>query len=462
MMVYLSDKKKEKLKFLCTQALDGDILSIRFVARVTGKIVSSLPGSEFGKLYYRNLERNKIRALALNRGDYDAKMQLSVLGKKDLLWWVENVQQAYRRIIHAAITYVFQTDASDTGWGISCSSHDSWKLSDVHIQFELDNVTAVAYVNQMGGSKSIACDLLAHKIWSWCIARSIWVSAVHILGCTNVEPDLFSRNCYSDHEWQLNRVIFQKLWAVFPALSIDLFASVLNAQLPRFVSWNPDPHARFVDAFSISWTGEYFYAFPPFCLIHKCLTKTDAEQAERVFFGGTSLDHTDMVPTSIAAVNPSSQTHVVDCGNGACSSSVSPQSSHHEGEAKIIDSMSFIRRHYEERGFSEHVTNVLLDSWGPSTQKQYAVYLREWAAFCRERQITANSHTLMDVLEFLHTQLHLSARSALSCVISIDNVPVGQHPLVCRFVKGAFERKPPSRKYYAIWDVRQVLNFLKL
>ena len=68
----------------------------------------------------------------------------------------------------------------------------------------------------------------------------------------------------------------------------------------------------------------------------------------------------------------------------------------------------------------------------------------------------------MDVLEFLHTQLHLSysalntARSALSCVISIDNIPVGQHPLVCRFVKGAFERK-----YYAIWDVRQVLSFLK-
>ena len=314
MMAYLSDKKKEKLKFLCTQALDGDILSIRFVARVIGKIVSSLPGSEFGKLHYQNLERDKIRALALNRGDYDAKMQLSVLAKEDLLWWVENVQQAYRRIIHAPITYVFQTDASDTGWGISCPSHDSWKsqglwsreqgvlhinvrelyvvyicltiffskLSDVHIQFELDNVTAVAYVNQMGGSKSIACDLLAHKIWSLCIARSIWLSSVHIPGCTNVEADLLPRNCYSDHEWQLNRVMFQKLRAVFLALSIDLFASVLNAQLPRYVSWNPDPHATFVDAFSIPWTGEYFYAFPPFSLIHKCLKKIEAEQAEGV------------------------------------------------------------------------------------------------------------------------------------------------------------------------------------
>ena len=127
MMVYLSDKKKGKLKFLCTQALDGGILSIRFVARVIVKIVSSLPGAEFGKLHYRNLERDKIRALVLNRGDYDGKMQLSVLAKEDLLWWVENVQQAYRRIIHAPITYVFQTDASDTGWGISGSSHGSWK-----------------------------------------------------------------------------------------------------------------------------------------------------------------------------------------------------------------------------------------------------------------------------------------------------------------------------------------------
>ena len=107
-----------------------------------------------------------------------------------------------------------------------------------------------------------------------------------------------------------------------------------------------------------------------------------------------------------------------------------------------IDSMSFIRRHYEKRGFSEHVNKVLLNSWRPSNQKQ-------WAVFCREWQITS----LMDMLEFLHTQLHLSYsalntdRSALSCVISIDNVPVGQHPLLSRFVKGTFERKPPFGMY---------------
>ena len=57
---------------------------------------------------------------------------------------------------------------------------------------------------------------------------------------------------------------------------------MLNAQLPRYVSCNPDPHATFVDTFSIPWTGEYFYAFPPFTLIHKCLKKIEAEQAEGV------------------------------------------------------------------------------------------------------------------------------------------------------------------------------------
>lgn len=38
----------------------GIFLLIRFVAQVIGKIVSSLPGSEFGKLYHQNIERDQI------------------------------------------------------------------------------------------------------------------------------------------------------------------------------------------------------------------------------------------------------------------------------------------------------------------------------------------------------------------------------------------------------------------
>ena len=95
------------------------------------------------------------------------------------------------------------------------------------------------------------------------------------------------------------------------------------------------------------------------------------------------------------------------------------EDSQHEREIKI-DGMSFIGGHYEKGGLSKHVTGVLIDSWRPATQKQYAVYLKKWAVFCRQRQIVAYSPDVTDVLEVLHTQLYLSysalntARSALS------------------------------------------------
>ena len=54
-----------------------------------------------------------------------------------------------------------------------------------------------------------------------------------------------------------------------------------------------------------------------------------------------------------------------------------------------------------------------------------------------------------------------TARSALSCIFSLDTVPAGQHPLVARFLKGAFERKPPPSRPFEIWDAQTVLNFLK-
>ena len=39
------------------------------------------------------------------------------------------------------------------------------------------------------------------------------------------------------------------------------------------VSWHRDPHAEFIDVFSHSWKDTYWYIFPPFSLIGKCLQK---------------------------------------------------------------------------------------------------------------------------------------------------------------------------------------------
>ena len=60
---------------------------------------------------------------------------------------------------------------------------------------------------------------------------------------------------------------------------MDLFADRMNAQKIRYMSWKPDPGAETVDAFSVSWTDLKAYAFPPICLIGRCLAKAQKDQA---------------------------------------------------------------------------------------------------------------------------------------------------------------------------------------
>ena len=101
-------------------------------------------------------------------------------------------------------------------------------MSDTHIRFEIDSTTAVSYVNGMGGCKSATCDEVAKKISDWCIERGLWLRVVHIPDTTNVKGNALSRRHYSDHEWMLNNDMFSRLCKIFPGLTIDLFASILN------------------------------------------------------------------------------------------------------------------------------------------------------------------------------------------------------------------------------------------
>ena len=63
---------------------------------------------------------------------------------------------------------------------------------------------------------------------------------------------------------------------------IDLFASQLNHQFERYVSFRPDPNACMTDAFSMPWNGYSIYCFPPFSLLPRVLRKITSDQAEGI------------------------------------------------------------------------------------------------------------------------------------------------------------------------------------
>ena len=58
-------------------------------------------------------------------------------------------------------------------------------------------------------------------------------------------------------------------------------------QRQAYVSWKSDLYAMTVDAFSLSWSDLKAYAFPPFCMIGKCLAKTARDQATLVLITPT-------------------------------------------------------------------------------------------------------------------------------------------------------------------------------
>ena len=56
-------------------------------------------------------------------------------------------------------------------------------------------------------------------------------------------------------------------------MDVDMFASRLCHQIPKYINWQPDSHTWMVNAFQINWTHLKAYAFPPFTLTGRVLAK---------------------------------------------------------------------------------------------------------------------------------------------------------------------------------------------
>lgn len=312
MTVSLPMNKRLELLQLCQTLLLKEVNTIRFVAKVIGKLVSSLPAVQFGALFYRYLEIDKISNLRSKAGNFDAPMKLGNQAKDELRWWINNALTCSRPINIPAYTVMMATDASRLGWGAvlngqatggrwseeelkrhineleilailfglqSFSSH----LTQEHVRIQSDNVTAVSYINNLGGVKSIPCHDLVKKIWLWALSRNIFLSAEHLPGSTNVLADKASRVFDDNTEWSLDSSVYDQVLQEFGPFSIDLFASRLNTKHSMYVSWKPDPSALFIDAFTRDWSSYgNFYAFPPFSVILKCLHKISVEAAQGI------------------------------------------------------------------------------------------------------------------------------------------------------------------------------------
>lgn len=126
----------------------------------------------------------------------------------------------------------------------------------------MDNVSAVRYINHLGGTRSKALSDLAANFWQYCLNRHISLTAEYLPGQDNQEADFQSRHFCDVSLWKLRAGVFADLQNMWGPFSVDLFNSRLDHQLPWFFSWRPDPLAESTDAFLQNWHPERGYAFP--------------------------------------------------------------------------------------------------------------------------------------------------------------------------------------------------------
>ena len=128
MTISLTQKKKAKIFDLCVKLLKEPNCHIRDVAKLLGYMSYGFIAVKFGKMHYRHLERQKIEALAFNKGNFEAILTLSDCSLDDIRWWKDNIWTAYDDIYKGNPTVVLTTDISLTGWGAVSNENSSGGL----------------------------------------------------------------------------------------------------------------------------------------------------------------------------------------------------------------------------------------------------------------------------------------------------------------------------------------------
>ena len=278
-------------------------------------------------------------------------------------------------------------------------SQESQHPQLTHVHLRIDNTTAVAYINKRGGTHSPALTAQALEFWAVALTAGVSLTAQHIPGIQNVVADTASRQIETRTKWILDREIFQSICQRFYTPEVDLFASCLNHQVPKYVSRYPDPGALAVYAFLLDcskWT----------CLIHPpiVLLPLGTEEDQR---GSNNCSPPNCPKLDRRAMVSRPQTDadgLPTVATPAPISVVSPISAHSipsPVEVPSSDCLATIRDHYLATGLSKEVVDILLASWGSATQKRYSGPWRAWVRWCSQRGSCPISASVAEVHAFL-------------------------------------------------------------
>lgn len=184
---------------------------------MTACVVSPAP------LFYPHLQMALSNMLERNAQNYDLRVILLTTCMEELdCWDIQTCKWNGKSILKTETGITINSDASLTGWEacyhlqttggpwseeetrmhINCLELLAATLivkafaknkSRISILLRIDNTTAVAYINHLGGTISRDLVKLTKNLWMWCLERNIHITVQHLPGSLNTIADVESQ-----------------------------------------------------------------------------------------------------------------------------------------------------------------------------------------------------------------------------------------------------------------------------
>jgi hypothetical protein len=276
----------------------GFVTSARQLARITGCLSSmGLALGAVVRLWTRELYRTIQQS-----SRWDEKFALADEAKQEIIFWQENFDNSGQPIWRASpkIEVLSYSDASDVAWGGyavqlgdnkavgSWSTEESTKSSTFR-ELKAARLVLESLVSQLEGkevkhrtdnqgterimtvgSRNPELHREAILIYKLCRLHNIRLTVEWVSRDQNITADSLSRLDDPD-DYMLDPECFHIIDQLWGPHTHDRFASLKTKQLPRFSSRYLNPGCEVMDAFTVSWSNENNWIFPPPYLIPRVI-----------------------------------------------------------------------------------------------------------------------------------------------------------------------------------------------
>ena len=190
MTVALPTIKRSRIQSEVARVLQNKTIHLKVLSQLLDKLAATKPAAFRAPLHYRALQHLKISIMRAGQ----EVATIPTEAEKDLTWWHTQLpMHPCSPIVQKEASVVIESDASLKGWGANCKgvrTSGVWNMSEaqchinllelraaylaiqcflkgrsgVNVLLRLDNRTAIAYLNHMGGASMTPLCCLALEI----------------------------------------------------------------------------------------------------------------------------------------------------------------------------------------------------------------------------------------------------------------------------------------------------------